>query len=287
MYVVVRSNVSGSVVDTRVPQSQWNIDRADGTDSIGFDLDVTKANMYWIDLQWHGAGRVRFGVYEPEGARIAIHSFKFANTSDYYPYMRTASLPLRFEQRNNSATISTSQMRFASAVVKHTSKTVINGDKFSHRTIMRSISNTDGEVPLFSFRPKQMYNGYVNRGQIKGLNFEVANFGSLPVLWRLRFAPVGAALQNANFVSKGDLSIAEYDVSATSLLPAATQALLKTFTMANSSSQIIDRDPRELHTYEINLNGDLTQPLVIISAEVLKPGSCEVAAIVNWEEYKL
>lgn len=288
LYVVLRSNVSGTIVDTRISQNQWNINQADGSDNINFSLDVTKANMYWIDLQWHGAGRVRFGVYEPEGTRIPLHVFKFANSTDLYPYMRTAALPLRFEQVNTGTTISTSQMRFTSAVVKHTSHALINGDKFAHRSQVISISDTDGEVPIVSFRPKTTYNGYANRGQFKGLSFETVNLGSVPVLWRLRFAPYGGSLANSNFTSKGTNSITELDVSANSVITAATVSLLKTFTLPNSVNTIYDRDGRELHTFEINLGADgITQPIVTLTAQAIKTGNTEVVAAVNWEEYKL
>ena len=47
--------------DIRVPQSQWNIDKADGTGPSGFVLDITKIQMAYIDYSWYGAGKIRFG----------------------------------------------------------------------------------------------------------------------------------------------------------------------------------------------------------------------------------
>ena len=53
LYLVLRSNVTGTVVDTRVAQSNWNVDTFDGTGyshqnetGHGDFLDVSKSNIY-------------------------------------------------------------------------------------------------------------------------------------------------------------------------------------------------------------------------------------------------
>lgn len=60
--VLIRSDVSGAVVDTIIWQEDWNKDRLDGTGPSQMNIDVTKDNLYWIDQQWLGAGGARFGV---------------------------------------------------------------------------------------------------------------------------------------------------------------------------------------------------------------------------------
>jgi hypothetical protein len=61
---VVRSYVTGAALETtkRIPQSQWNIDRCDGTGKSGFNLDISKVQLIFIDFQWLGVGRMRFGT---------------------------------------------------------------------------------------------------------------------------------------------------------------------------------------------------------------------------------
>lgn len=113
--LVVRSSSSGSLVETRIPQSQWNGDKGDGTGLSGVLLDPTKVNIYWIDFQWLGAGTVRFGVMA-DGQRLTLHSQRHANTLPH-TYMGSGSLPLRYEQENISAAGSTSEMRIFCAVV--------------------------------------------------------------------------------------------------------------------------------------------------------------------------
>lgn len=116
MNVAVRSSVSGSVVSTLIPQSQWNVDKLDGTGLSAITLDVTKINVWWMDFQWLGSGRVRFGIYGPDGQRITCHIIQNAN-ANALPFMRTGTLPVRFEVENDTATGSSSELRVVCAAV--------------------------------------------------------------------------------------------------------------------------------------------------------------------------
>lgn len=108
--VVLRSSTTGSIVNTKVNRASWNRDKLDGTGPSGFNIDITKINLYWIDYQWLGAGRVRFGIYEPDGTRTTCHVFENAG-QNALPYMRTGTLPLRTENENVATTGSSSQLR--------------------------------------------------------------------------------------------------------------------------------------------------------------------------------
>lgn len=120
--VVVRSNASGTVVEHRVPQSQWSNDRLDGSETLThnlskFDLDITKNNIYTLDFQWLGAGRVRFGVVDSDGEAILVHLVENVNKYSI-PYTSTANLPLRYENVNEAATAGTSEMKVICATVQ-------------------------------------------------------------------------------------------------------------------------------------------------------------------------
>ena len=90
---VERSSVSGSLAETKVAQSAWNYDKMDGTGPSGMTLDITKAQILWMDIEWLGLGTVRLG-FVIDGKFILCHQFHHANliTSTY---ITTASLPLR------------------------------------------------------------------------------------------------------------------------------------------------------------------------------------------------
>jgi hypothetical protein len=108
--VVIRSSVTGSVVPLVVPKSAWNVDKLDGTGVSGYTLDITKINVYWFDFQWLGAGRVRFGIYLPDGSRLVVHQFQNAGNNTL-PYMRTGTLPISTENTNVGVTGSGSELR--------------------------------------------------------------------------------------------------------------------------------------------------------------------------------
>lgn len=114
--VTVRSSTTGSVVNTRIPQSSWNKDKLDGTGISGLTLDITKLNTYWLDYNWFGASRVRFGVIAPDGTRIVAHEHQTNNTA-VLPFMRTGTLPLSYECVNTSVTGSTSELRSVAAAI--------------------------------------------------------------------------------------------------------------------------------------------------------------------------
>ena len=58
------------VQDYEVPQSQWNIDKCDGTGPSGYVLDLAKIQMWYIDYTWYGAGAIRFGFKDQRGEVI-------------------------------------------------------------------------------------------------------------------------------------------------------------------------------------------------------------------------
>lgn len=86
-------------VDTKVPKSQWNIDRADGTGPSGFSLDLTKIQMAYFDYSWYGAGKVRFGFKDTYGHVKYMHEFRHNNRLEE-AYMRSGNLPGRYEIEN-------------------------------------------------------------------------------------------------------------------------------------------------------------------------------------------
>ena len=83
-------------IDTKIPQSQWNIDRCDGTGPSGFVLDLSKMQMFFIDYAWYGAGSVRWGVRGPNGRIIWVHKLP-QNNINAVAYQRSGNLPARYE----------------------------------------------------------------------------------------------------------------------------------------------------------------------------------------------
>lgn len=80
--VVHRFTFNGGTKNHEILQKEWNKDTMLGTgggsNPSGATLDVTKINTYWIDYQFIGGGRTRFGVFF-EGERIVVHEMYHHN----------------------------------------------------------------------------------------------------------------------------------------------------------------------------------------------------------------
>ena len=82
--------------DLRIPQSQWNIDKMDGTGPSGYNIDLAKMQMFYIDYSWYGAGFIRWGFRGADGNVTYCH--KLANNNvNAEAYMRSGNLPARYE----------------------------------------------------------------------------------------------------------------------------------------------------------------------------------------------
>jgi len=95
LYIVQRSNVTGTIVETSIPQSQWNYDTLTGYGPSGYTLDITKSHIFWIDMEWLGVGNVRTG-FIINGQFLVAHIFQHANFVSS-AYITTAILPVRYE----------------------------------------------------------------------------------------------------------------------------------------------------------------------------------------------
>lgn len=88
--------IVSKTIDTKIPQSQWNIDKMDGTGPSGYTADLTKMQMFYIDYSWYGAGFVRWGLRGRDGNVTYVH--KLANNNvNSEAYMRSGNLPGRYE----------------------------------------------------------------------------------------------------------------------------------------------------------------------------------------------
>ena len=126
----------------------------DGENLSGLELDPSKLNLYWMDFQWLGAGRVRFGVYGTD--RIVCHSISHGNTLNS-TYMGTATLPVRVEIFNTTNTASPSRLKFANAAIITEGLVSPSRQRLSFKYSVSqatplSCDNT-ADHPLMSFRP--------------------------------------------------------------------------------------------------------------------------------------
>lgn len=90
------NTVVSKTINTRYPQSSWNIDKMDGTGSSLMNLDLTKMQMFYADYTWYGAGGIRFGFKDNRGQVVYCHRVP-NNNLNTEAYMRSGNLVARYE----------------------------------------------------------------------------------------------------------------------------------------------------------------------------------------------
>lgn len=79
-----------------IEQRNWSVDPVNGLGPSGVVLDPTKPQIFWIDIEWLGAGTVCFGLIV-DGVSIICHEIHHANRMNTRVYMTRATLPIRYE----------------------------------------------------------------------------------------------------------------------------------------------------------------------------------------------
>lgn len=160
LQVVLRSSVSGAVVEEIVDQANWNGDKLDGTGTSGVDIDLTKANFYWIDFAWLGVVPARFGVLAPDGSRWVCHTFENPNAR-LGAYMASGSLPLHFNNYNTGVTAGTSEFKLICSAIY--AESAIDYTFWRSSIDAGNTRAVTTGTPIVSLKPSLMHNGTTNR----------------------------------------------------------------------------------------------------------------------------
>ena len=83
-------------IDLRIPQSQWNLDKCDGTGPSGYNIDLTRMQMWYIDYSWYGAGFIRYGLRGTNGQVTYVHQIQ-NNNRQFEAYMRSGNMGAHYE----------------------------------------------------------------------------------------------------------------------------------------------------------------------------------------------
>jgi hypothetical protein len=90
------SAIISKTFERRIPQSEWNIDKMDGTGFSGYNIDLNRMQMFYADYSWYGAGAIRWGVRGANGDVTYVHKIE-NNNLNLEAYMRSGNLPGRYE----------------------------------------------------------------------------------------------------------------------------------------------------------------------------------------------
>ena len=138
--LAIRSNVTGSPVDTVISQASWNIDAMDGTGTSGITMDWTKSQIMLIDMEWLGVGRVRVG-FVVDGIPYYVHQFVHANVLSGV-YMSTPNLPIRFYIDNDGTGAASTLEHVCCSVISEGGTQEVGTTRAKYTAAITTLQNT-------------------------------------------------------------------------------------------------------------------------------------------------
>ena len=279
---VERSYISGAVNETRVAQADWNIDTLLGSvDSSPsqITLDISKAQILFIDIEWLGLGTVRCG-FVIDGKMVHCHSFHHANkvTSTY---MTTASLPLRYEIKNTGTTTSSSTMKQVCSTVISEGGYELRGEQWAVGTPVqtpKALTTAGTYYPVVSIRLKSDRLEAI--AILTALSILGINSNPCSVAWRVYR---GATLTSPSWSPGSSDSSVEYDMAATGL-SGGTVLAQGYIGITNQASQTIDVLKEALFKFQLQRNGLTGVPEPITIAMAASVNNVDALASMDWEE---
>ena len=276
---VERSSVSGALVETKVAQSAWNYDKLNGTGPSGMTLDITKAQILWMDFEWLGVGTVRLG-FVIDGKFILCHQFHHANliTSTY---ITTASLPLRYEIENTGTTASSSTLKQICSTVISEGGYQLNGLQQAVNipiTAPRSTSVAGTYYPILSLRLKTSPN-FLDAVIILTALSVLGTGNGVNYNWKVIASGTTTA---GTWVNAGSNSAVEYNITGTSFTGGRTLAS-GYLNSSNQGSQSIDILKEALFKFQLERD-TFTSTAFELTLAVTSDGGGSVFASLDWEE---
>lgn len=292
IYFVRRSNSTGTIVETRIAQADWNVDTLDGTNigawtdgpqqsnrnPSGLTLDLTKSQILFTDIEWLGVGSVRTG-FVINGKLIHCHTWNHANLANN-AYMSTACLPVRMEIENTSTTTNTSNLRIICS-------TVISEGGYELRGRPRTIGHEPNSAydlttagvyyPVAALKLKSdRADGIVIPRDIKLAG--ISTSGSV-IKYKVI---VGANVSNGLWIDAGSDSSVLYNMNATTYT-GGTDYVSGYLTVTNQASSPVTLD-NQLFRYQLERNSLANTNTTFVIAVAGQKSGDDVLACIDWEE---
>ena len=277
----IKSNVTGSVVYEYANQADWNTDTLLGavpSSPSQKTLDLTKAQIFWSDIEWLGVGSVRCG-FVIDGQLIHCHTFHHANliTSTY---MTTACLPVRYEIENTGTTA-------GSATLKQICSTVISEGGYELRGKARTYGQEPGAqrqlVTAGTYYP------------LVSIRLKSTKLDSIVVPKTINIAPInqalykykivtGATLTGASWANSGSDTAVEYDANNSTTMSGGTVIESGLIQATNQSAATV-----ELHDsffqHQLERNGLSNTATIFTVALTCGTATSNAIGTVNWQEF--
>lgn len=270
---VIRSKESGAVVDTEILQTNWNLDKMNGSGVSGINIDLSKIQLFIIDFDWIGTGRVRMG-FVIDGMPVYCHQFTHTNIISGV-YISIPNLPIRFEIENTGASDSATEL-------KQMACSVMSEGGFNQNTITRSADcgNEEKSIgltlkPIISIRLKNTHrSAMVVPAKISILAKDTKDFRYVTCV-----NPTISGGVAANWIDVPNSAI-QYDISRTGNITNEGIVIDSGYTAINILPLTVDfASDYILGTLISGVSDE-----VVVAAQLLN-GNDNLRASIGWKEY--
>jgi len=181
--LVVRSDTSGSVVDLKFAQADWD-DPLDGTGDSGLTIDWTKQTVFKIEFGWLSSRGIRFFI-DVGGTIVLVKTYFVSNTLEV-PFFAVPTLPFRVDIENIGTT---AQIQVNSiSCISYISSGAIQQEG-PVRTLTSDITPINVTTTETIVEGVRLNSSFINGSlQIKGLNIATIS-GTQELRYRVLYNP--------------------------------------------------------------------------------------------------
>lgn len=218
--------------DTVINQSSFSEDKLDGTGPSGLSIDITKAQIFFIDFQWLGVGFIRMGISNHVGF-IPCHIFYHANVQSTVS-ISSPNLPLRYEISNAGSGAATTLDCICSTVSSEAgSESVGNTFSVDRGVTGFTTNNNTNLYPLLSMRLRSGFLGAeIDVDSLSIMCTSASNFR-----WGLYLNPTIGATDSVSWVGISGSAI-EYDTARSVTNVVSLGTLIYSGYVANNTDMV-------------------------------------------------
>jgi hypothetical protein len=273
------SSSTGTMTETVISQSNWNYDKMDGTGPSGITINFANTQIFMIDLQWLGVGRVRMSL-NINGVTCKIHDWNHANLIAY-TYITTADQPIRYEILNTGTSASSTSMKqICCAAYVNSSNSVPYSVTAALDSGSVKTSTTGAMKPLLSIQIGSTFNGIKTRGRFNIKNLNIIETSDRIGIYRL---VAGATLTGSSFTAVDSTrSFMNYDISATAM--SGGQVLWTGYVQSTTGSILMESLLNEYDNWFASRPTG-TNPSITIGCAGFN-GTVSSSVAINWNEIR-
>jgi hypothetical protein len=275
---VERTSTGGSLQETRVAKHNWNLDPLDGTGPSLQTLDITKAQIMWMDIEWLGLGSVRMG-FIINGEIIHCHSFHHANIIST-TYITTASLPLRYEITNTSSTSGSSTFKQVCSTVISEGGYELRGLQGAAGTLITSAKTLATAGTFYPVVSIQLKSTHLDAIVIPTAASFLGSGNGINYNWKLI---AGATITTGSWTPAGDDSSVEYTLAGTAMAGGRTLAS-GYINSSNQGSPALDILKQALFQFQLARNSLTSTPETFTLAVAADTNTQSCYGSLDWEE---